>query len=107
MSEQNNELRDFVKETLRQIKEGSQGHYLNDAVHFKIAIAKSVNKKGQLEVKVLGFGVLGGAGGSIDGEAKAEHASEVGFSIRIKDDVDDELGGITTGGDQLEDGKGW
>lgn len=91
--EQDNELRDFVRETLRQIKEGAQGHRLDDAVHFKVAIAKSIGGKGELQIKVLGVGPLGGISGDAEGELITEHASEVGFSIRI--DTGGRVGGIT------------
>lgn len=95
MDEENNELRDFIKETLRQIKEGSEGHRLDDAVHFKVAIAKSVGGKGEIKIKVLGIGPLGGISGDAEGELKTEHASEVGFSVRIN--TGEKVGGVVSG----------
>ena len=77
---QNNELRDFIQETLRQVKEGVGEHSIHDQVHFKVAIAKTRLGEGKLGVTVLGFGEIGGKG-----EVKIEHASEVGFSVDLKD----------------------
>lgn len=77
--EQNNELRDFIQETLRQVKEGVGEHSVHDQVHFKIAIAKTRTGEGKLGIAVLGIGELGGKG-----EVKIEHASEVGFSVDLK-----------------------
>lgn len=79
MNKNNNELRDFIQETLRQVKEGVGEHSVHDQVHFKIAIAKTKTGEGKLGVAVLGIGELGGKG-----EVKIEHASEVGFSVDLK-----------------------
>lgn len=76
MSKNNNELHDFIQETLRQVKEGIGEHSVHDQVHFKIAIAKTKTGEGKLGVAVLGIGELGGKA-----EIKIEHASEVGFSV--------------------------
>lgn len=77
---QNNELKDFIQETLRQVKEGVGEHRVHDQVHFKVAIAKTRSGEGKLGITVLGLGELGGKG-----ELKIEHASEVGFSVDLND----------------------
>ncbi|KKU88436.1 MAG: hypothetical protein UY16_C0007G0017 [Candidatus Gottesmanbacteria bacterium GW2011_GWA2_47_9] len=78
MNKNNNELATFIRETLRQVKEGVGEYPLHDQVHFKIAIAKTTTGEGKLGVTVLGMGVGG------KGEVKIEHASEVGFSVNLK-----------------------
>jgi hypothetical protein len=90
MADSSNELQQFIRETLRQVKEGTKGHVINQAVHFKIAITKSTKGEGDVEIKVLGIGPFGGVKGNLQGEIGAVHASEVGFSVFIRDDEEAE-----------------
>ncbi|MBU1033621.1 hypothetical protein KKI22_01570 [Patescibacteria group bacterium] len=61
--DQNNELRDFIQETLRQIDEGvGEAHDVEKGtVEFDIAISKIVEKDGKVGVTVLGQGIKGEA----------------------------------------------
>ena len=70
----NNELQEFIQETLRQIQVGTFGHTNMGDVDFEIAIAKSVKKDGSIDIKVLGAG----------GEWKTESVSKIKFSTRLK-----------------------
>lgn len=88
MAKNNNELRDFIQETLRQVKEGVGEHSVHDQVHFKVAIAKTKTGGGKLGITVLGVGGIGGKG-----ELKIEHASEVGFSVDLKKENKSQLRG--------------
>ena len=81
MQESSNELRDFIKETLRQVKEGVGENFVHDQVHFKVAIAKTKTGEGKLGVMVLGIAGIEGKG-----EVKIERASEIGFSVDLKNE---------------------
>lgn len=88
---QDNELRDFIVDTVRQVREAEKksDEKLNDAIHFKIAVTKTDTKGGKIGVKVIGLiPVVGTAGALVNGQGewKNEHASEIGFSFRDKQD---------------------
>jgi len=74
----NNELQQFIQETLRQIQAGTVGHLNMGDVDFEIAIAKTVAADGKIGVSVLGIGT--GATAQI----KTENVSKVKFSTRLK-----------------------
>lgn len=76
----NDELKGFIQETLRQIDEGiGEEHEVKDGlVEFDVAISKIVEKGGKVGVTVLGQGVKGGA------EVKDEKISRVKFSARMR-----------------------
>jgi hypothetical protein len=95
----NNELQDFVKEALRQIKDGSSGHKIYDPVEFEVAIAKTTTANGKIGIKVLGVGGVDGGG-----ELKTESISKMKFKVHIKN-PEDFVGGVTTGQNMLEDGE--
>lgn len=91
MNTDNNELRDFIRETLRQIQEGTIGHTNAGYVDFEIAIAKTTTASGQLGVTVLGI-VKTGA----EGELKRENISKVRFKTQLKGSAS-EMAPITWG----------
>jgi hypothetical protein len=63
MAGDNNELKEFIHETLRQIDEGvGEKHDVEKGfVEFDIAISKQVEKSGKLGIMVLGQGIKGEA----------------------------------------------
>ena len=74
-----NELKEFIEETLRQIDEGvGESHNVqNTGVEFDIAISKRVEKGGKVGVTVLGQGI-GGEATVMD-----EKASRVKFTVKM------------------------
>lgn len=77
MPEENNELKDFIKETLRQIKEGNEGNRIVSDVEFDIAVTKSQMKGVDGGVRIA---VVDGAG---KGEWKDERISRIKFKSYI------------------------
>lgn len=79
MSEENNELKDFIAESLRQIREAHNGKLLVEKgiVRFEIAVTKKDMGGGKLGVKVLGIG------GEIGKDSTLEHASKIMFETYI------------------------
>lgn len=74
----NNELQEFIQETLRQIQMGTFGHTVMGDVDFEIAVAKTTSADGKIGVTVLGIGA------GAQGQIKTENISKVRFSARIK-----------------------
>jgi hypothetical protein len=84
MADQDNELRDFTQETLRQIKEGKGKNGLyGGEVHFDIAIGKKMVTEGKVGVGVLSI-IKAGAEGK--GEHTTENVSKIGFRIILHED---------------------
>lgn len=79
MPDENNELKDFIKETLRQIDEGvgDEHDVEKGLVEFDVAISKQIEKGGKVGVTVLGQGIKGGV------EIKDEKVSRIKFSAHL------------------------
>ncbi|MBI2621073.1 MAG: hypothetical protein HYW63_00310 [Candidatus Levybacteria bacterium] len=76
--EENNELKEFIQETLRQINEGKGNNSIDRGiVRFEIAVIKRTTKEGKISVGVMG---IGGAG---KGEASDEKTSKIFFEIYV------------------------
>lgn len=74
------ELKEFIKDTLRQINEGKGEHVIDKGiVRFELAVVKKTTKEGKINVGVLGIG--GGAG---KGEVSDEKTSKIFFEIYVK-----------------------
>lgn len=75
------ELKEFISDTLRQINEG-KGHHIIDRgiVRFEIAVVKRTTKEGKVSVGVLGTGAEG------QGEASDEKSSKISFEIYVSKD---------------------
>lgn len=78
MSE-NNDLKDFIQETLRQIDAGiGEAHDVDSGkVQFDIAISKRVEKDGKVGITVLGQGIKGEA------SVTDEKVSRIKFSAHM------------------------
>lgn len=73
------ELKEFISDTLRQINEGKGSHRIDKGiVRFEIAVVKRATKEGKVNVGVLG--VIGGEG---KGEASDEKTSKIFFEIYV------------------------
>lgn len=84
MAEQNNELKMFIEETLRQIVEGKGKHDLyGSEVQFEIAIGKTTTTEGKVSVGVLSVIKAGTEG---RGEHKSENVSKINFKILLNTD---------------------
>lgn len=75
------ELKEFVADTLRQINEGKGAHEIDKGiVRFEIAVIKRTTKEGRVNVGVLGIG------GEGKGEASDEKTSKIFFEIYVSQD---------------------
>jgi hypothetical protein len=86
MSENNNELKDFISESLRQIRESHTNKLSIDRgiVRFEIAVTKKDIGGGKVGIKVLGIG------GEIGKDSSIEHASKIMFETYIEQDSNDD-----------------
>ncbi len=82
MAEDNNELNDFISESLRQIREAHTDKLKVDKgiVRFEIAVTKKDMAGGKLGIKVLGVG------GEVGKDSTVEHASKIMFETYIDQD---------------------
>ena len=78
MENENNELQEFIADTLRQIDAGAAGHDVSNKVEFEISVAKKTLKGGKVGVEVLGQGIKGEA--TVD----KQQASKIKFHIRMR-----------------------
>lgn len=80
MSDNTNELKDFISESLRQIREAITGSLSVDKgiVRFEIAVTKKDIGGGKVGIKVLGIG------GEIDESSTVENASKIMFETYIR-----------------------
>lgn len=72
-----NELQDFIQDTLRQIDVGASGHDLDGNVEFEVSVAKKTLGDGKVGIEVLGQGVKGQAG------FENSRASKISFKINM------------------------
>lgn len=93
MTDENNELKDFISETLRQIKDAHvNGNYVSSTVKFEVAVTKKDMGGGKVGITVLGQGIQGGK------ESSVEHASKISFETQIHNDSNnDYVGGVVRG----------
>lgn len=85
MADENNELKDFISESLRQIREAHAGKLQVDRgiVRFEIAVTKKDIGGGKVGIKVLGIG------GEIGKDSTVEHASKIMFETYINQNEED------------------
>lgn len=89
---QDNDLRDFVSETIRQVREGKGDHFVSGGeISFEIAVAKTTTKSGKAGVAVL---EVVKAGGHL--EQQNENTSKIAFKV-ILNEPDDSVGPVITG----------
>lgn len=79
MANENNELKDFISESLRQIREAHTDKLQVDKgiVRFEIAVTKKDIGGGKVGIKVLGIG------GEVGKDSTVEHASKIMFETHI------------------------
>lgn len=79
MTDNNNELKDFISESLRQIREAHTDKLSVDKgiVRFEIAVTKKDIGGGKVGIKVLGIG------GEVGKDSTVEHASKIMFETYI------------------------
>lgn len=79
MADENNELKDFISESLRQIREahGDKLRVDKGIVRFEIAVTKKDIGGGKVGIKVLGVG------GEVGKDSTVEHASKIMFETYI------------------------
>lgn len=87
MADNNNELKDFVSESLRQIREAHTDKLSVDKgiVRFEIAVTKKDIGEGKVGIKVLGVG------GEIGKDSTIEHASKIMFETYIDQNDDNDF----------------
>ncbi len=86
MADNNNELKDFISESLRQIREAHTDKLSVDKgiVRFEIAVTKKDIGEGRVGIKVLGIG------GEIGKNSTIEHASKIMFETYIDQNGEDD-----------------
>jgi hypothetical protein len=81
MTEGNNELKEFIQESLRQIKEAhTGGNRVVNTIKFEVAVSKKNIGGGKIGITVLGQGIKGGK------ESSIEHASKISFETYLGKD---------------------
>ncbi len=82
MEDTNNELKDFISESLRQIRDAHGEKLTVDKgiVRFEIAVTKKDIGGGKIGIKVLGIG------GEVRKDSTVEHASKIMFETYIEQD---------------------
>ncbi len=84
MADENNELKDFIQESLRQIKDAhTGGNYVSSSVKFDIAVTKSDKGGGKVGITVLGIG------GEVGKDSTIEHASKISFETQLHSEEDE------------------
>lgn len=69
-----NELQEFIENTLKQIKSGVGDEKVRGTISFEVAVTKSTDKGGRVEVSVLG----------LEGALKSENVSKIKFRVQIR-----------------------
>lgn len=73
-----NELQDFIQDSLKQIDAGASGHDVDGGVDFEVSVAKKTLGDGKVGIEVLGQGVKGQAG------FENTRASKISFKITMR-----------------------